>query len=60
MAGGTSGKAVSLYTDALAKLAAAERAVQQLSQHGGIVGDPRHAVANTAIVAAIAALQAIQ
>lgn len=61
MAGGTSGKSVALYQVALAKLAAAEKAVQNLSQRGGVTGDPYHAsVSDPAIVAAITALQAIQ
>ena len=60
MAGGTSGKSVSLYLVALARLAEAERAIQQLSQTGGHSADPRHTVSDPAIVAAITALQALQ
>lgn len=61
MAGGTSGKSTSLYLVALARMQDAAKAIQQLSQHGGLTGDPRHsALSDPAIIAAIAALVALQ
>lgn len=60
MAGGTSGKSTTLYMVALARMDEARKAIQQLSQHGGLVGDPRHGISDPAIIAAIAALAALQ
>lgn len=60
MAGGTSGKSTALYMVALAKCRDAIKAIEQINQVGGVVGDPKHTVSDPAITAAIAALQAIQ
>lgn len=62
MAGGTANKSSALAMVALAKMAEAKMAIQELSQNGrfGVSTDPRHgARADPAITAAIAALQAL-
>lgn len=62
MAGGTANKTSAAALNALAKMAVAKSAIQELSQSGsfGVAADPRHAAkANPAITAAITALQAL-
>lgn len=63
MAGGTSGKSTALLMDAMAKLTEAKRYIQQIQQGGAVTaasGNGRHSEADPAIIAAIAALQALQ
>ncbi len=61
MAGGIAGKSQPLFNIALAKLAEAEQAIQQLSQYGSATaGDPRITATDAAIVAAQTALTNIQ
>jgi hypothetical protein len=60
MAGGIAGKAQPLFNVALAKLKAAEDAIQQLNQVGGALStDPRITATDTAIAAAITAITAL-
>lgn len=62
MAGGTANKTSAAALNALAKIAAAKSAIQELNQTGrfGVAVDPRHAAkADPAITAAITALQAL-
>lgn len=59
MAGGIAGKSHALQAVALARIKDAEKYIQQLSQFGAPATDNRHAKTDTAITAAIAALQAL-
>ena len=55
-----SGKAHSLFVDVLARVGELERAIQQVQQSGAAVGDPRLPAVDAAIVAALAAINALK
>jgi hypothetical protein len=59
MAGGVAPKGHALLVTALAKMADAKIALQQLSQSGNPALDSRSAKTDTAVAAAITALQAL-
>lgn len=54
------GKAFSLFIDVLARVGELERAIQQVQQSGAVSTDPRMAAVDTAITAALTAINALK